>query len=405
MNLALIKKIGIIFVLGFNSGLPITLTASVLKALLHDYSIDLTTLGVFGLITAPYSLKFLWSPLLDSVRLPFLSKLLGQRKSWILLSQMFLISSVVLLGQINPGQNIYLFAAIAFLLAFFSATQDTSIDAYRIKTLNSEEQGVGASSISYGYRTGMVISGIGGLYLAEIFSWEISFMVMGLALVPGAVIGLFAPSEMEGKKTNQSLQQSFVEPFKMFLSTKKWYLILVLVGLYKLSDAYLGAMTMPFIMEAGYSKIEIANAVKSLGLIATLIGTGIGGYLVLKFKPGINLFFAEMLAMISNLPFVLVNILPKNLYLLAVVNGFENFTSVISNIALIAYISNLSKNKYAATYYAILTSITAVGRTILSSSSGWLVVNVGWNNFFVFSAFLSLPSLICIYLLFFYQNN
>ncbi len=162
---------------------------------------------------------------------------------------------------------------------------------------------------------------------------------------------------------------------------------------------------MPFIMEAGYSKIEIANAVKSLGLIAALIGTGIGGYLVLKFKPGINLFFAEILAMISNLPFILVNILPKNLYLLAVVNGFENLTSTISNIALIAYISNLSKNKYAATYYAILTSITAVGRTILSSSSGWLVLNVGWNNFFVFSAFLSLPSLICIYLLFFYQNN
>jgi PAT family beta-lactamase induction signal transducer AmpG len=147
MNLALIKKIGIIFVFGFNSGLPIALTASILKALLHDYSIDLTTLGVFGLVTAPYSLKFLWSPLLDSVRLPFLSNLLGQRKSWILFSQIFLISSVVLLGQINPDQNIYLFAAIAFLLAFFSATQDISIDAYRIKILNSEEQGIGASSI------------------------------------------------------------------------------------------------------------------------------------------------------------------------------------------------------------------------------------------------------------------
>jgi len=164
-------------------------------------------------------------------------------------------------------------------------------------------------------------------------------------------------------------------------------------------------MTTPFLLDTGYSKIDIANAVKSLGQIGTLAGVAIGGWLALKIKPGINLFFAEVLAMLSNLPFVLINILPKNLYLLAFVNGFENLTSSISNIAIVAYISNLSKNKYAATYYAILTSITAIGRTIISSSSGFLAEYIGWNNFFVVSSLLSIPSLICIYLLFFKKVN
>ena len=212
------------------------------------------------------------------------------------------------------------------------------------------------------------------------------------------------PDENSERK-NISLQQSFALPFKMFLKTENCYLIVVLVALYKLSDAYLGAMTTPFLLDSGYSKIDIANAVKSLGQIGTLAGVAIGGWLALKVKPGINLFFTEVLAMLSNLPFILINILPKNLYLLAVVNGFENLTSSISNIAIVAYISNLSKNKYAATYYAILTSIIAVGRTIVSSSSGFLAESVGWNNFFIVSSLLSLPSLICIYLLFFKKIN
>ena len=403
----LIKNIVVIFILGISSGLPIVITASILKALLHDYSIDLKTIGVLGLVTMPYSFKFIWSPLIDYCKIPILDKYLGHRKSWILMSQIFLIFFIIILGNVNPQTNMMLFVAVALLLAFFSATQDICIDAYRIRILNLNEQGLGASSTTYGYRIGMIISGIGGLYLAELFSWKVSLLIMGLVILPTALVTIMAskiPDENSERK-NISLQQSFALPFKMFLKTENCYLIVVLVALYKLSDAYLGAMTTPFLLDSGYSKIDIANAVKSLGQIGTLAGVAIGGWLALKIKPGINLFFTEVLAMFSNLPFILINILPKNLYLLAVVNGFENLTSAISNIAIVAYISNLSKNKYAATYYAILTSIIAIGRTIVSSSSGFLAESVGWNNFFIISSLLSLPSLICIYLLFFKKIN
>ena len=403
----LIKNILVIFILGISSGLPIVITASILKALLHDYNIDLKTIGVLGLVTIPYSFKFLWSPLIDYCNIPILDKYLGHRKSWILVSQVFLILFIIILGRINPQTNMLMFVAISFLLAFFSATQDICIDAYRIRVLNLNEQGLGASSTTYGYRLGMIISGVGGFYLAELFSWKISLLIMGLVIVPTALVTIMAskiPDENLERK-NISLQQSFILPFQTFFKTENCYLIVILVALYKLSDAYLGAMTTPFLLDTGYSKIDIANAVKSLGQIGTLAGVAIGGWLALKIKPGINLFFAEVLAMLSNLPFVLINILPKNLYLLAVVNGFENLKSSISNIAIVAYISNLSKNRYAATYYAILTSITAIGRTIISSSSGFLAEYIGWNNFFVVSSLLSIPSLICIYLLFFKKVN
>ena len=402
-NFNLIKNLVTIFILGISSGLPIVITASILKALLFDYNIDLKTIGVLGLVTTPYSFKFLWSPLIDYLKIPFLNKCLGHRKSWILVSQIFLIILIILIGQINPETDMLWFATCAFFLTFFSATQDICVDAYRIKILSKSEQGLGASSVIYGYRIGMIISGVGGFYIAEMFGWQASLFTMGIVILLttfATIIASKAEEEnLEGEKS--SLGEFFYKPLKMFLKTQNCYLILVLVALYKLSDAYLGAMTMPFLMDIGYSKIDIANAVKSLDQVGTLTGVVIGGWLVLKLKPGINLFFAEILAMLSNLPFILINILPKNLYLLAVINGFENFTSSISNIAIVAYISNLSKNKYAATYYAILSSITAIGRTIVSSSSGFLVESVGWNNFFVISSLLSFPSLICIYLLFF----
>ena len=188
----LIKNIIVIFILGISSGLPIVITASILKALLHDYNIDLKTIGVLGLVTMPYSFKFLWSPLIDYCKIPILDKYLGHRKSWILISQIFLIFFIIILGNVNPQTNMLLFVSVAFLLAFFSATQDICIDAYRIRILNLNEQGLGASSTIYGYRIGMIISGVGGLYLAELFSWKVSLLIMGLVILPTALVTIMA---------------------------------------------------------------------------------------------------------------------------------------------------------------------------------------------------------------------
>ena len=400
----MIIKCVFLFFLGVNGGLPITLTASLLKALLKDYNISLTNIGILSLITIPYSLKFLWSPVIDILKLPFLSKLLGQKKSWLIFSLILLIASTISLGNIDPSQHIGLFAFTALMISFFSATQDITIDSYRITLLSEKEQGVGVSSAVYGYRVGMTFSGIAGLYLAEIFSWQLSYLIMGIALIPGGIIAIFAPQIADTKQTKDRVKILFTH-IEGFLRNQNGLSILILIAFYKLSDAYLGIMTMPFMIEAGYSKIEIAKASKIFGVIATLVGTGIGGLLVLKFSLRSMLFFTEILAMLSNLPFIILNMAEKNLTLLSTINGFENMTSVMSNVAIIAYISKLSKNKYATTYSAILTSIITLGRTVISSSSGWLVETVGWNYFFVISSLLSLPSLIIIYLILFYNKS
>ncbi|MFQ3306865.1 MAG: PAT family beta-lactamase induction signal transducer AmpG [Candidatus Midichloriaceae bacterium] len=401
----LIKNVVIVFFLGISSGLPITITASVLRAFLFDYSINLSTIGILGLVATPYTFKFLWAPFIDNWKVPFFSDKLGNKKVWIFISQIILIITISLLGQFNPNRDLFIIAIICFFIAFASATQDIAIDAYRIHLLKKEEQGMGASSTIYGYRIGMIISGIGGLYLAEIFGWSLSFIIVSLALIPAMLITAIATNIDTNKDEDRerkplNFREYFINPLKAFVNIDRWYLILLLLIFYKLSDAYLGAMTMPFIMSVGYTKIEIANAVKSFGMIATLVGTGVGGFLVLKLKTKINLLFSEILSMLSNLPFLLLNIFPKDLYLLSAVNGFENFTSSIANIAMVAYMSNISKNKYVATTYAILTSITVFGRTILSSTSGLVVESVGWDNFFVISSLLSLPSLVCILVLF-----
>ena len=357
------KKILIALILGINSGLPAALIASLFRVLLSDYKVDITYIGLVSLISVPFSFKYLWAPIMDNTELSFISKYVGRRKSWIVVSQVFLMFFIILTGSINPSKYPYALGISVLLVAFFSASSDIVIDAFRIEIFDKNEQGTGATAVIYGYRIGMIISGVGGLYLASYLNW-----------------------------------------YQTFIKEDKYILILLFIAVYKLSDAYLGAMTMPFLIEEGYSKIEIANAVKTIGLIATILGTAVGGYFTYRLSKGGALLFGEVLAMISNLPFLLL-LKFHNLVLLAIVNGFENFASAISNIALVAYISNLSKNKYAATYYAVLTSFAMFGRSILSASSGFAVSSLGWCNFFILSALLSIPCFIIMYYLFFKNKN
>ena len=228
---------------------------------------------------------------------------------------------------------------------------------------------------------------------------------MSLALIPGIFVVILAPfgkhkKDKVSKLNFPKLYSSFIQPIKNFIKQDKWFLVLLFIAFYKLSDAYLGAMTMPFLVEQGYSKIEIATAIKTIGLMATILGSAVGGYLTYKVSMRVNLLVGEIIAMISNLPFLLL-LKFHNVILLAVINGFENLTSAISNIALVAYISSVSKKKYTATYYAALTSFAMFGRSILSASSGITVSSLGWGNFFVFSALLSIPYFIIIYYFFF----
>lgn len=395
-----------IIILGIASALPAVLIASTLTVFLTEYGLERRYISIFGLASVPYALKFLWSPLVDNFKLPFLSDKIGYRKSWLLSLQLLLMSSIITIGFINPQTHIYYFGLLIFLTGFFAATQDIIIYAYRIEILENNEQGFGSAATIFGYRIGMLISGAGCLYLASYLDWHITYYLMGMLFILFALITLFANEpdiarDTVSKNIRQWLKAYFVEPFVEIFSRKNWAMILLLVLFYKLSDAYLGMMTLPFLLEIGFTKIEIANIVKIYGSIAILTGMFVGGYIVLQLSIARCLLLSIILQSISNLMFIMQAIVGNNPITLLLVISVENFVGGISSTVLVAYISNLVNKQFTATQYAILSSLAVFGRTTISASAGYAVEQLGWIIFFIFTALLSLPVLFCWYYVFY----
>lgn len=260
----------VIMVLGIASGLPLSLSASTLSAMLMDSGIDITKIAIFGLASAPYAFKYLWSPLIDNLNLPILSKFLGCRRSWMLLTQILLFFTIIFVGfYAAKAPNLLILSVGIFCIAFLSATQDIIIDAYRIEISTDKEQGAGAAAVTFGYRIGMLISSAGSILIAEYLNWAIAYSFVALFLIPGALAALLY-GEPSLSRTSQKdfsnfiawLNYSFICPFVGFIKQKNWFVIICLVLLYKLSDAYIGMLTTPFLMDIGFSKIEIASIIK-----------------------------------------------------------------------------------------------------------------------------------------------
>ena len=400
----------VVMLLGITSGLPLPLSASVLAAMLVDSGIDVTKIAVFGLVSTSYAFKYLWSPLIDNLGIPILNTLLGRRRSWILLTQFLLLISIIFVGLYSANRpNLMILGIGVFCIAFFSATQDIVIDAYRIEILPDEDQGAGAAMATFGYRVGMLISSTGSLFIAEYLNWSIAYTFAGIFLLPGSIAILFygepkikRKSKSDSKTCIGWLKYSFAAPFIEFIKQKNWVVIMLLVLVYKLSDAYIGMLITPFLMNMGFSKIEIASIIKLYGFLTTVIGMFIGGYLISRYKNmGNILMIGLILQCTSNLAFVVQAMYGHNIPVLIAVISAENFCSGLSNAALVAYISTVIKKEFTATHYAILSSLAAFGRTTISSSAGLLVDQVGWVNFFYFSALLSLPAFICLYYLYY----
>ncbi|MDX2082621.1 MAG: MFS transporter [Rickettsiales bacterium] len=398
------KNLVIIFFLGISSGLPLALILSTLKVTLLQKGFDLKTIGLFSLVSIPYSIKFCFAPIIDSCCVPFLTKNFGQRKSWIILTQILLAVFIFALGIASIGNNLIAITTFAILIAFASASQDIVIDGYRIELIEKEDQGLAASFYVYGYRIGMLISGALALILADLISWSAVYFIIAALALSTILITIFAKETRENFEQKSHdftswFKNSVINPFVDFARHDRWYVILAFIICFKLGDAFAGNLTLPFLIKIGFNNIEIASIVKTFGLFATLFGVFIGGVLVKKIGLIKSLWIAAVMQMMSNLTFSYLASIGHNQNMLYLTIFIENFSGGIGDAVFVAYLSNLCSVAFSATQYSLLVSFAAMARSVLTSGAGAFAEVLGWSQFFIFSTFLAVPGLIFLLLL------
>ena len=375
--------------MGFSSGLPLLLaTGSVLQAWLKEAGVDLGTIGLFALVGLPYTLKFLWAPLLDRFA-PIAS--MGRRRGWLLLIQLTLMAAIVGLGFTDPYESLPLVTLAAFLVAFFSASQDIVIDAYRRESLSDEEQGLGASLYVNGYRIGLLLSSGGGLILADFMPFSAVYWVMAAAMLPGLITTLFCVEPLVPAGTPRTLREAVVQPFVEYFSRHDASLILLFVLLYKVGEMMASQMTTPFYLDLGFSKSEIGTVVKLFGFWATVIGGLMGGVLILRLGLYRALWTFGVLQAIGLLSFVILARLGHSLPGLALAIASENLFSGMATTAYVAFMATLTNRKFTATQYALLSSLMGIPRVIVNTPTGYLAEWLGWEGFFLFCMVATVP--------------
>ena len=383
--------------LGLSSGIPLLLTGSTLQVWMTDLRIDIKTIGAFALVGLPYSLKFLWSPLIDRYSLPFLTR----RRGWLLLSQLVLMLSIVLLGGHNPLDSIMVTAFLALLVSFMSATQDIVIDAYRREALTEKQMGFGLSLYSTGYRIGMMISSAIAFWIIERFhfSWFQIYSFVAAFIGLGILATFIAPEIKSAEEfIPRTLSEAVVGPFRDFFGRKGIYWVLAFLILYKLGDNLSSALTAPFIIEHGYTKTEYGVAVKGVGLVALLVGNFAGAGVMARIGLNKSLWVFGILQALAISGLVWLSGVEKNNFALATVIGMEMFTAGMAVPAFNTFIAFLTNKKFTATQYALLTSLAVLPRTLLSAPSGFIREGLGsWNAYFVFCMLITIPGMLLLF--------
>lgn len=395
------RRIAIIFALGFSSGLPLALTLGTLAIWLSRAGVDKTTIGLFSAVTFPYFFKFAWAPLIDHIRIPGLTRLLGRRRGWAILTQGALISTIAAMGGVDPVTSPGLLAVLALAVAFSSASQDVVIDAYRVEILEENKLGAGAAAVVFGYRVGLLASGAGALYLAETIDWGMVYLIMAALVLVGVITILLAsepdgPPRAGGHGLVAWFREAVVAPFLEFASRPAWIAILLFVVFYKFGDSLAGVMTGPFMVELGFTNAEIANVGKIYGFAATLAGLAVGGVLIARLGILGSLWICGFLQLGSNLLFALQAVVGHDNAVLALVIGVENLAGGMGTAAFVAYLSSLCNVRYTATQYALLSALMAAGRTFLATPSGWFAELLGWIPFFIMTTGAAVPGLILL---------
>ncbi|HEX2656429.1 MAG TPA: MFS transporter [Xanthobacteraceae bacterium] len=416
-------RVLIVLFLGFSAGLPLALSGSTLRVWMREAGIDLGTIGLLALLQTPYTLKFLWAPLLDALDVPVLSRLLGRRRGWLLLSQMLLMAAILFLAGCNPVSAPGLVAFAALLVAAASATQDIVIDAFRVESLAEREQAAGMASYVAAYRIGTLVSTAGALYLVSALegfdfgkpsAWMWSYIAMAAIVLIGMITTVFATEpEKSAVAVSDHAAHAKDGPFLRVISAAvgafRDFLdrgagvaaaILAFVVLYKFTDALAGIMTESFVLDLGFSRNEYATIIKGVGLAATLAGGFAGGFIARAYPLATSLWIGGALQAAANFAFSYQSLVGHNVVVLTFAITVENFTSAIGTVIFVAYISALCANPlHTATQYALLTALAAVGRTYLSAGSGYIADAAGWTWFFVICAAAGVPGLLLLWVL------
>lgn len=410
--------------LGFSAGLPLLLVFGTLSGWLAREGIDKSTIGHISWVALLYGLKFTWSPLVDHLKLPLLNHVFGQRRSWMLLAQVGIISGLLLMAATDPHAQLTILVYSALLVAFSSATQDIAIDAWRIEAMPVETQGAMAATYQTGYRLGMLLAGGGAFTIAHYYSWPVAYSILAMCMLLGIITTLVIdePEHVISRNTWQQEEKviAFLErsahlpnslqdiyawfigavicPFTdFFIRNGKYALIILLfIGLFRISDITMGIMANPLYVDVGYSDLQIGLVTKTIGPIITILGAIVGGIMVIRYGMMPILLLGAFLVMTTNLLFALLAILPADTFYLSMVIGADNLSGGLAGSAFIAYLSSLTNRAYTATQYALFSSLMLLPAKFIGGFSGDIVDAFGFVHFFIYTALLGIPAIILI---------
>lgn len=390
------KKIITVFFLSIASGLPFLLIVSTLGAWLFKHGISKTDIGILAWVSVPYVFKFIWAPFLDQYQLPILSRYLGHRRAWLLLSQVFLVISIICLA-LTDTTNLIMFGLWAAIVGFCSANQDINIEAYRLEILPKKEIDYGSSASVLGYRVGMLISGAGALYLSHFFSWSTVYLIMSGIVATGCIVTLCAPSPERVNAQRCFSLNKIVAPAYSLVKHTDVLLIILFIIFFKFSDTALNSMSLPFLFEIGFSELDIANVAKTFGISAMILGSVLGGWSLIKNGLKKSLYICIVCQLFASALLVLQSIVGNSLNLLFVSMFFENIATGIAQVTLISYLSSFCRHPYFGTHYAILSSFSSLIRIIFSTLAGWLADKFYWPEFYSIVFFSCIPTLFILY--------
>ena len=417
-------RVAAMLFLGFSAGLPFPLVFATLSALLADAGIDKKTIGFFAWIGLTYSFKFLWAPIVDRLRLPLLGRLLGQRRSWMVLAQLGAAAGLFGMARLDPAADVQTFAWVALAVAFSSATQDITIDAWRIEAVAERRQGAMAAAYNFGYRAAVLVGGAGALYLAEFYDWGIAYRVMALCMgvglitalligeprrrtdqdtvaVEAAVVGALAGGDRSPLgRVRAWFAAAVIAPFVEFFQRNGRFalVLLALILTFNISDRVLGIMANPFYLDLGFTKAEIASVAKVFGFAMTIAGAALGGVLVARYGSLRTMLLAAVMLALTNLMFAGLALAGPRLDLLVFTISGDNLSAGLAGVAFIAYLSGLTNQAYTATQYALFSSLMSVVGKFISGWSGVVVEAWGYPTFFIYAAGTGIPAIALVLL-------
>jgi len=398
----------VILILGVMSGLPFLLTLSTLSFWLAESGVSKTTIGLFMLVGIPYSLKFLWAPVLDQFRIPYFTRQFGRRRSWALVSQAGLFLSLFGLAHSDPTQAIALTAISAFFVSFFSASQDIIIDTYRIESLGADNQGAGAAVEAIGFRFGMLASGAGALYLAHVFTWKMAYLTMAVGVILSMIVvccisepraSKITPLDVYPKKPmtfRQQLNALFIVPWLQLPQKRELIYLLGFIFCFRIGDTVLNAMCAPFLCDLGFSKIEFASVTKVFGISLMVFGGLIGGIIIHQLGVLQATVMCIVLQGISCLMFVIQSMTGYHLSILMITVGVESFCSGLVATVFISYLSSFCRHPYTATHFTLLYSFASLCRIATSALAGLAADYITWTVLFLITGAFIFPAVYMI---------